>query len=140
LFFDQKLAERRYPSRDELDSVSTEHPIVVHCGGHVSLLNTLALELANVERYIRAGSGLWGSPVVQMDKSGRPTGYVAEIDGHLPIPEPTDAEVAKWLATRYRDDYLAHGVVTVGEMLESDRQLSAIESAVSGGDFAGRLA
>ncbi len=84
--------------------------------------------------------GLWGSPVVQMDEYGQPTGYVAEIDGHLPIPEPGQDEVIRWLTERYRDDYLAHGVTTIGEMLESDSQLESINEAVRSEKFAGRVA
>lgn len=140
LFFDQKLAERRYPTRGELDSVSVDHPIVLHCGGHVSLLNSPALEQAQVERFMRAGMGLWGSPVVQLDEHGQPTGYVAEIDGHLPIPQPSESEIARWLSERYREDYLAHGVVTVGEMLDSDSQLNALERAIKEDDYLGRIA
>jgi predicted amidohydrolase YtcJ len=41
-----QLAERRHPTRDELDAVSTEIPIVVfHQTGHVGVANSRALEL-----------------------------------------------------------------------------------------------
>jgi predicted amidohydrolase YtcJ len=41
-----QLAERRHPTRDELDAVSTDVPIVVfHQTGHVGVANTRALEL-----------------------------------------------------------------------------------------------
>ncbi len=33
LFFDQKLREKRLPNRDDLDSVSTDVPIVIQAGG-----------------------------------------------------------------------------------------------------------
>lgn len=77
LFYDQKLAERRLPTRDELDSVSITHPIVVHCGGHVSVLNSAALELARVERFLGGSTeGLWGGrPVVELDSAGRQPGW-----------------------------------------------------------------
>jgi predicted amidohydrolase YtcJ len=41
-----QLAERRHPTRDELDAISTDVPIVAfHQTGHVGVVNTRALEL-----------------------------------------------------------------------------------------------
>lgn len=46
---DTLLAEGRHPSREELDAVSTEHPIVVlHISGHMVVANTMALALAGI--------------------------------------------------------------------------------------------
>ena len=50
-FDDTKTAENRFLNRDDLDAVSTEHPITVsHRAGHVSYLNSRALELAGYTR------------------------------------------------------------------------------------------
>src|SRR5260370_42266857 len=48
LFFDQKIADRRVPSRAELDSVSGAVPATLHLGRHASVLNGAALRLAEV--------------------------------------------------------------------------------------------
>src|SRR5262249_42696907 len=41
---DLMLAERRHPTREELDRVSTEHPVVIiHASGHIGSANTRAL-------------------------------------------------------------------------------------------------
>jgi predicted amidohydrolase YtcJ len=46
---DTKTAERRFLTRDDLDAVSTEHPIFVeHRGGHTGYVNSLALERAGI--------------------------------------------------------------------------------------------
>jgi predicted amidohydrolase YtcJ len=46
---DTKTAERRFLTRDDLDAVSTEHPIFVeHRGGHTAYVNSLALARAGV--------------------------------------------------------------------------------------------
>ncbi|WAL49501.1 amidohydrolase [Rhodococcus pyridinivorans] len=139
LFFDQKLAERRLPTREELDRVSTRHPIVVHCGGHVSVLNTAALERVRVERFIGSTEGLWGRPVIDVDKSGRPTGLVAEIDRHLGIPEPDHDELVEAFATTYRTEFLRYGVTTIGEMLESEHYLDALSAASTDGSVPARF-
>lgn len=48
-YHDQKVAEKRYPTIAELDSVSTEHPIIiVRACGHISVVNSLALKMAGV--------------------------------------------------------------------------------------------
>ena len=140
LFFDQKLAERRYPTRQELDRASSEHPIVLHAGGHVSLLNSRALERIDVKRFLGPGQGLWGSPIVGVDEAGEPTGYVAEIDAHLAIPEPPVPEIARSVHRRFHDELLSRGVVTVGEMLETEAQLGALERLAGDPAFGGRIA
>lgn len=43
------LAERRLPTRTELDTVSTAHPILLRRGGHNAVANSLALALAGIE-------------------------------------------------------------------------------------------
>ena len=48
---DTKLKDKRLLTRQDLDKVSTEHPVVVrHRGGHTSFYNTKALEMAKVTR------------------------------------------------------------------------------------------
>ena len=46
---DSQLAEQRHPTRDELDQVSSELPvIIVHQSGHLGVANSRALEIAGV--------------------------------------------------------------------------------------------
>jgi predicted amidohydrolase YtcJ len=46
---DSQLAEQRHPTRQELDQVSTEVPvIIIHQSGHLGVANSKALELAGV--------------------------------------------------------------------------------------------
>lgn len=46
---DSQLAEKRHPTRDELDAVSTDKPILVmHQSGHLGAANSKALELAGI--------------------------------------------------------------------------------------------
>jgi predicted amidohydrolase YtcJ len=46
---DTKTGERRFLTRDDLDAVSTEHPIFVeHRGGHTAYVNSLALARASI--------------------------------------------------------------------------------------------
>jgi predicted amidohydrolase YtcJ len=140
LFFDQKLAERRLPTRVELDRVSCRVPIVLQCGGHTSVLNTPALELAQVDRFLNGAAGLWGSPVIELDSAGSPTGVVSEIDQLLPIP-PVDREaMAESLTTTYRDLFTSYGVTTFGEMVSSLDSVDPLDRLIGSGAIPARAA
>ncbi len=46
---DSQLAEKRHPTRDDLDKVSTTRPvIIIHQSGHLGVANSKALEIAGV--------------------------------------------------------------------------------------------
>jgi predicted amidohydrolase YtcJ len=46
---DSLLAEKRHPTKDDLDEVSTEHPIyLIHVSSHLGAANSLGLKLANI--------------------------------------------------------------------------------------------
>ncbi len=46
---DSLLAEKRHPTRDDLDAVSIDHPIILtHVSGHLMAANSLALAVANI--------------------------------------------------------------------------------------------
>ena len=46
---DSLLTERRHPTRDDLDEVSTEHPIyLIHVSAHLGAANSLGLSLAKI--------------------------------------------------------------------------------------------
>ncbi|WP_396642383.1 amidohydrolase [Microbacterium sp.] len=140
LFFDQKLAEHRLPRRDELDSVSTRVPIVVHCGGHTSVLNTPALELAEAERFLSGAAGLWGAPVIGIGADGHPSGVVSEIDRLLPISEPDPSEHETHLRVGFGELFTRYGVTTIGEMAESHQSVGVLDGLLSRGEIAGRIA
>jgi predicted amidohydrolase YtcJ len=48
---DSKLLEKRHPTRWEIDKASTEHPIIFSTvGGHFSIANSLAFEMAGISK------------------------------------------------------------------------------------------
>lgn len=107
---ESQLAERRPPTRDELDAVSTDHPIwVIHASGHCGVANSLALARQGITeqsadpeggRYLR-------------DASGRLTGGIEGLsamgemgDTHFLLDAASFAECF----AAARDEYLAQGV------------------------------
>ena len=132
LFLDQKIADHRLPDRRDLDRVSTTTPIILHCGGHISVLNSAAIALIPEQVFDAGLAGLWGAPRIERDEHGELNGRFAEITGHLPIPEPTREEHAAALVEQGRE-YLARGVTTIGEMTESRLSLELLEELTSDG-------
>lgn len=138
LFFDQKLAERRLPTRAELDEVSADVPIQLACGGHTSVLNSAALRLAGVDRFLNGAAGLWGSPVVQLGDDGKPTGVVSEIDQMLPVPHLAREQLEASLASTYFDLFTRFGVTTFGEMLDSLETADIFDDLIASGQVPAR--
>ena len=126
LFFNQKLVDKRYPTRAELDSVSDTVPIAVHAGGHTTLLNTVAIEAADLGRFSDRTKGAMGGAVVELDPNGLPTGVVSEVDSLLPIQDPASLDLARVLEDGARELFTRFGVTVVGDIsgtAEGVRQL-----------------
>lgn len=138
LFFDQKIAERRHITRAELDKVSDTVPVALHMGGHATVLNTAALRLAQVERFMSGAAGGWGAPVVEVDRSGEPTGLVAEIDPMLPIPQPGAAEIDRYIESGYQALFTRYGVTAFGEMAESRESVESLDRLIGSGRLPAR--
>jgi len=71
---DNKLAERRHPTRQELDAVSPDNPVLLnHTSGHFCVVNTAAMRLARVGEVEVPEGG-----VVALDEHGEPNGLLEE--------------------------------------------------------------
>jgi predicted amidohydrolase YtcJ len=57
-FDENNLAEHRYPTRDEIDAVAPDHPVVIRrfCG-HIAILNSAALRLLGIDEGISNPDG-----------------------------------------------------------------------------------
>lgn len=140
LFFDQKLRERRLPTRAELDSVSTDVAIAIRAGGHVTILNSRALELAGIDRDFReADYSVTGLPVVVRDENGEPTGVVKEMDNLLPLPALPAQRLPIALSEGLRTLFTRYGVTTVGEISETLDGLRALDRLNREGDLPARV-
>jgi len=71
---DNKLAERRHPTRRELDAVSPDNPVLLnHTSGHFCVVNSAAMRLARVGEVAVPEGG-----VVAVDEHGEPNGLLEE--------------------------------------------------------------
>src|SRR5262245_42780557 len=90
---DSMLAERRHPAREDLDRVSTEHPVVIiHASGHLGSANSLALEKVG---FVKGAPNPKGGLIHCDTRTGEPTGVVEEqaVFNLLPLlPLRTDEQ------------------------------------------------
>ncbi len=108
---DTLLAEKRHPTRDDLDRVSDKHPIwIIHTSGHLGVANSRALQLAGITRRTAKPKG----GVIRMDSAtGEPDGVFEESGGlisrHIPpFTLEQRMEAVEWAV----EGYLSEGVTT----------------------------
>jgi predicted amidohydrolase YtcJ len=77
-----KLAEHRYVTAAELDTVSPNNPVwLLHTTGHYGVANSLALKLAHISRATPDPS----TGTIDRDRDGNPTGVLKEHAAMSPV-------------------------------------------------------
>jgi len=113
--FITRLKEQRYPTREELDRVAPKHPVQFSTGPD-SMLNSLALKLAGIDRNFKVPAGSAG--VVVFDANGEPTGlmhaFSPKIDAKA-ISRKPDAAQTRELVKKLFADYNSVGFTTVAD-------------------------
>jgi predicted amidohydrolase YtcJ len=72
---EENIAEKRFPTKEELDDVSAEHPIlVIRTCSHMSAVNSYALSIANIDRNTQDPEG----GKYEKDGAGKLTGLLIE--------------------------------------------------------------
>ncbi|MBO5666957.1 MAG: amidohydrolase family protein, partial [Firmicutes bacterium] len=112
--FDQskwKDCEDQIPTKDDLDAVSTKHPIVIkRCCLHTVVANSMALEMAGIGKGYVFGVG----GTVELDEEGMPNGIFREQASKVydeMVPDPlTDPAVKKELMVKALKDVSSKGV------------------------------
>ena len=118
-FDESQWEEKRFPNRYDLDRASISHPIYLgRAGGHNSVANSLALEMAGISKDTPQPSG--GN--IERDENGEPTGRLDEIAamdmvrGIMPKPsqeEETEILAENWPVLEKR--YLSWGLTGIHE-------------------------
>lgn len=107
---DTLVSEMRHPTRWDLDRASTEHPIYIgHISGHLSVANSLALDMAGITRDTPQP---FGGKIRKAADTGEPTGVLEE--------PPAMGQVGKLLPEFSQNDMVeavelaANGYAAVG--------------------------
>lgn len=113
--FDQsKWKENRFPTLEEMDSISKDNPIIIkRCCLHAVVANSKALKMAGIGKNYQAGSG----GIVELDKDGMPNGILREqstkvFDDILPDPLK-DIKVQKKIMQDVLNDMSSKGITTI---------------------------
>ena len=109
---DTMLDEKRHPTKEDLDAISTDHPVFIrHISGHLAVANTVALDMAGLDKDTpKPDGGYFGK-----DQNGELTGVLYE-PGAMDIvfdcvPVPSTEEIVE-LIREGSLDYLAQGITT----------------------------
>jgi hypothetical protein len=113
---DSQLAEHRHPTRQELDAVSTDVPIVViHQSGHIAVMNSRALEAVGYTAETPDPPG----GVIRREADGKTPNGVLEELAHINatpklLPKFTPAQALEMIGAA-QEIYLANGFTTAQE-------------------------
>jgi predicted amidohydrolase YtcJ len=113
--FITRLKEQRYPTREELDRVAPRHPVQFSTGPD-SMLNSLALKLAGIDRNFKVPAGSTG--VVVFDEKGEPTGLMHAFSPKInakAVRKSPDAAQTLDLVKKLFADYNSVGFTTIAD-------------------------
>ena len=124
---DARLAEGRHPTREDLDAVAPDHPVVLmRMCHHIGAANSAALRMASVS----SGTADPEGGLFDRDVHGEPTGVLREsaltiVRAH--IPEPTEQDIIDALEAGGRE-FLRNGVTSAVEAgIRDPRELRAFQ-------------
>ncbi len=113
---DAQIAEKRHPTRADLDAVSKDIPILlIHQSCHLGAMNSKALELAGITADTKDPQG----GVIRREADGKtPSGVLEEtafMAYAMAIFPKLDAQGFAQLAVMGQDMYITHGYTTAQE-------------------------
>lgn len=132
-FDDAILAENRFPTREDLDKVSTEIPIcIIHISGHFCVMNSKGLELKNITENTPDPSG---GIIRRMPGSKEPNGVLEElaaIPAFFPLMTPPEPEMIAYYMDKGQEMAVSYGYTTAQEgraMATSHKHLASYAEA-----------
>lgn len=138
--FITRLEEKRYPTRAELDRVAPENPVVFSTGPD-SMLNTLALKQAGIDRHYQVPAG--SASKVELDPAtGEPTGLLRSLSPKLTakasVKSPKPADTYRRTVELFQD-YNRVGLTTVADRDSSLERAEAYQEMMEKGELTVRM-
>lgn len=133
-FDDSMLEEKRFPTKHDLDKVSTEHPVmIIHISAHFAVVNSKGLELLNITADTEDPEG----GLIRRENGNEPNGVLEELAA-LPhfakAITPQNKEAAERFFESGQNMALSYGFTTAQEgrgMMESHELFMAAAKAKS---------
>ena len=134
---DSLLAEKRHPTKYDLDQISTEVPIViVHVSFHLAVVNSKALELLGIDATTANPDG---GKIVRVSGSNEPNGVLEETAMYLAMgglsSAPQSADAVKTTFKAAQEYYASFGITTVQEGAASHESVLLYEDLGASGDL-----
>lgn len=139
-FNESKLKEKRYPTKEELDEVSSDHPIVIiRTCNHTSIANSKALEIANITESSNDPEG----GIIERNQDGSLSGKLIE-NAHMQLFDHAsyneeELRIGMRLAS---EEFLQAGVTSIhdaGAYGEGSETLRIMQQAVNSNDIKVRV-
>jgi predicted amidohydrolase YtcJ len=125
---DSKLAEHRYITRGDLDSVAPNNPVYLdHVSGHLAAVNSAALKLAGIGKETPDPQG----GVIERDPAGAPTGILKDtamslVASLLPKdPDDINVKAAQLVAQKAAE----LGLTTIHDIFLSSDEIRGYQDA-----------
>jgi predicted amidohydrolase YtcJ len=129
---DFRLAEGRFPTRDELDAAAPNHPCYISFGAHVVVANSLALRAKSITRDTPSPQG---GTVVKDPTSGEPTGVLRERAQYLVKTREAgqELEVMREQVLQELEKCAARGVTTIHDIVVNRDEVRAYQQLARDG-------
>jgi len=140
--FITRLKERRYPTRQELDSAAPNHPVMFRTGPD-GMLNSLALKVSGIDRDFKMADGDTG--LIERDEQGEPTGILRSCTRLAKYKEPKGGKSASE-QDRYRRlrdlfaDYNAVGLTAIADRDASSGAVDLYQKLLDNKELSVRIA
>ena len=125
-FDDSVLEEKRFPTKHDLDQVSTEVPIIIiHISGHFAVVNTKGLEMLGIDASTEDPEG----GVIRRENGKEPNGVLEELAAipyMLKVLQPSSKEAADLFFEAGQNMALSYGYTTAqeGRAMENHEMLA----------------
>ena len=114
-FDDSVLEENRFPTKHDLDKVSTEFPImIIHISGHFAVVNSKGLEQLGIDASTKDPEG----GIIRREGNNEPNGVLEELAGipyYAKALTPASPEAAQRIFDAGQNMALSYGYTTAQE-------------------------
>jgi hypothetical protein len=106
---ENKFAEKRLPTKAELDVVAPNNPLVLADGAHLAVVNSMALKMLGVSKGVGT---LKGGGRAILDKDGEPNGTLTDAMGAVPTT-PTLEDLERYYVSGIQDFWKQYGFTSL---------------------------
>ena len=125
---DSLLAEQRHPTKDDLDAVSTDHPIyLIHVSAHLGAANSMGLSLANINS---ESNDPPGGKIRRYENSLEPNGVFEETAAY-PLQQLAMSAYKDPIGSvkKAMDIYARNGITTAQDGASSQETIALMQAA-----------